>query len=64
MEYLNTPTGTTAVGLAYGPNVPDFIAAHPGSVDYVELPFEQLRHAPPACRSRGSCRPPTSRWTR
>jgi uncharacterized protein (UPF0276 family) len=46
MEYLNTPTGTTAVGLAYGPNVPDFIAAHPGSVDYVELPFEQLRHAP------------------
>lgn len=46
MEYLNTPTGTTAVGLAYGPSVPDFIAAHPGSVDYVELPFEQLRHTP------------------
>jgi uncharacterized protein (UPF0276 family) len=46
VEYLNPPTGTTAVGLAYGPSVPDFIATHPGLIDYVELPFEQLRHAP------------------
>jgi uncharacterized protein len=46
VQYLNTPTGKTAVGLAYGPTVPDFIAANPGSIDYVELPFEQLRHTP------------------
>jgi uncharacterized protein (UPF0276 family) len=46
VEYLNTPTSTTAIGLAYGPSIPEFIVAHPGLVDYVELPFEQLRHAP------------------
>lgn len=46
MKYLDTPTGTTSVGLAYGPNVLEFINAHPGLVDYVEMPFEQLRHAP------------------
>jgi uncharacterized protein (UPF0276 family) len=46
LEYLNTHGGATAVGLAYGPSVPDFIAAHPEAIDYVELPFEQLRHTP------------------
>jgi uncharacterized protein (UPF0276 family) len=24
----------------------DFVGAHPGQVDYIEIPFEQLRHAP------------------
>ena len=35
-----------AIGLAYGPGVPDLIVDEPGLVDYVEIPFEQLRHAP------------------
>ena len=34
------------LGLAYGPGVSDFIQANPGLVDYVEVPFEQLRHSP------------------
>lgn len=46
MKYLNTATGTTAVGLAYSPIIPEFIAANPGLVNYVEIPFEQLRHDP------------------
>ena len=46
MKYLDTAAGSIAVGLAYGPTVPDFIAANPGLVDYVEIPFEQLRHSP------------------
>ena len=46
MKYLNTPSGTTSIGLAYGPSVPAFIEANPGSIDYVEIPFEQLRHTP------------------
>lgn len=46
MKYLNTPTGTTSVGLAYSPSIPEFIDANPGMVDYVEVPFEQLRHSP------------------
>lgn len=46
MKYLNTSTDTTSIGLAYGPNIPEFIDANPGLVGYVEIPFEQLRHAP------------------
>jgi uncharacterized protein (UPF0276 family) len=46
MKYLNTAAGATAVGLAYGPMVPEFIDANSEMVDYVEIPFEQLRHAP------------------
>jgi uncharacterized protein (UPF0276 family) len=46
LKYLNTPSGTTSIGLAYGPSVPAFIEANPGSIDYVEIPFEQLRHTP------------------
>lgn len=34
------------VGLAYGPGVPELVASAPGLVDYVEVPFEQLRHTP------------------
>lgn len=37
-----------AVGLAYGPTVPGFLESHPGVADYVEIPFELLRHAPQA----------------
>jgi uncharacterized protein (UPF0276 family) len=46
MKYLNTPNGTTSIGLAYGPSVPQFIDANPQLIDYVEVPFELLRHAP------------------
>jgi uncharacterized protein (UPF0276 family) len=32
--------------LAFGPIVPEFVSANPGLIDYVEIPFEQLRHSP------------------
>jgi uncharacterized protein (UPF0276 family) len=38
--------GNALIGLAYGPGVPGFIARNPGAIDYVELPFELLRHDP------------------
>jgi uncharacterized protein len=46
MKYLGTSSGTTSFGLAYGTGIPEFIDANPGLVDYVEMPFEQLRHSP------------------
>lgn len=46
MKNLKAPTGTTSIGLAYGPNALEFIDGNPGLVDYVEIPFEQLRHSP------------------
>ena len=46
MKYLNTAEGATYFGLAYSPGACEFIEAHPELVDYVEIPFEQLRHAP------------------
>lgn len=32
--------------MAYGPAIPEFLASHDDLVDYLELPFEQLRHSP------------------
>lgn len=46
MKYLDISSGTTAVGLAFGPLVPEFSAQNPGLLDYVEVPFEQLLHSP------------------
>ncbi len=46
MKYLDASSGMTAVGLALGPIVPEFIAENPDLVDYVEIPFEQLIHSP------------------
>jgi len=46
VKYLSTPTGATQIGLAYGPGIPEFVDANPGLVDYIEIPFEQLRHSP------------------
>jgi uncharacterized protein (UPF0276 family) len=37
---------TTRVGIASGDGVAQFLEAHPGQLDYVELPFELLRHDP------------------
>jgi uncharacterized protein (UPF0276 family) len=39
--------GGPLVGLAHGPVVPAFLDRHRDLVDYVEVPFEQLRHHPP-----------------
>jgi hypothetical protein len=39
------------VGMAYGPGMARLIERHPGLVDYVELPFELLRHDPSAIRA-------------
>jgi len=44
MKYVTANSGSVAVGLAFGPVVPDFLSAHPDLIDYVEIPFEQLRH--------------------
>jgi uncharacterized protein (UPF0276 family) len=46
VKYLDTSTGAISVGLAYSPSIPEFIDSNPGLVDYVEVPFEQLRHSP------------------
>jgi uncharacterized protein len=46
LQTLDPPAGRTSVGLAYGPGIPEFAQAHSDLVDYVEMPFEQLRHAP------------------
>jgi uncharacterized protein (UPF0276 family) len=37
---------TPLVGAAYGPAIPELLASSPGLIDYVEVPFEQLRRAP------------------
>jgi uncharacterized protein (UPF0276 family) len=46
VKVLDTRVGETRLGLAYGGSIPAFIAANPGLVDYLELPFEQLLHSP------------------
>jgi hypothetical protein len=43
---LYSDAATPRVGLAYGPGVPELVASTPGLIDYVEVPFEQLRHTP------------------
>jgi uncharacterized protein len=46
MKVLDSSTKAGYVGLAYGPGILEFIDSNPGLVDYVEMPFEQLRHSP------------------
>jgi uncharacterized protein (UPF0276 family) len=47
MNFVSTTLpDRTMVGLSYGPGVPGFIERNPGLVDYIELPFELLRHDP------------------
>lgn len=46
MRYVNVCAGETLVGLAYSPHAVAFARSRPASVDYIELPFEQLRHDP------------------
>lgn len=46
MKYLERGRAKPFLGLAYGPGIPEFVDARPGMVDYLEVPFEQLRHTP------------------
>lgn len=46
MKLLDPRASTPWLGLALGPGTAELVAAEPGLVDYVEIPFEQLRHAP------------------
>ena len=46
MEFFDSRPAVTQLGLAYGPGIPGFLDSNPAAVDYVELPFEQLRHSP------------------
>lgn len=46
MRYLDRPTDRPHLGLAHGPGVMAFLQGHGEMVDYVEAPFEQLRHTP------------------
>lgn len=47
VRYLDIQPGDPVrIGLAHGPIVAPFLDRHRGLVDYVEVPFEQLRHAP------------------
>ena len=40
-----------AIGMAQGPGLASFVAHHPQLLDYVELPFELLRHDPSAIQA-------------
>lgn len=40
------PAGPPAVGIAYSGSTPALIERHPEAIDYVEVPFELLRHNP------------------
>src|SRR5581483_87559 len=42
------PSDRTMLGFAHGPGTLSFIERNPGVADYVELPFELLRHDPAA----------------
>src|SRR5258708_38351090 len=46
MKTLDFSQDSTALGLAHGPGVLDFVDRNPGYVDYLEMPLEQLRHNP------------------
>lgn len=46
MKVFDDSAGPVRLGLAHGPGMPEFVASRPGLIDYIEIPFEQLRHAP------------------
>lgn len=46
MKRFESDPSRTRLGLAYGPSALAYLNEHPGGVDYLEIPFEQLRHAP------------------
>jgi hypothetical protein len=46
MKPLDFSQSAPSLGLAHGPGILDFLDRNPGYVDYIEMPFEQLRHDP------------------
>ena len=46
MKFLDNHSEKPHLGLAYGPGLFGFMDSYPDAIDYVELPFEQLRHSP------------------
>lgn len=42
---INSST-SVSVGIAYSSYVPELLNSYPGSIDFVEIPYEQIRHAP------------------
>ena len=46
MKFLPTGASVAYVGLAYGPGIQQFMDSKPDVIDYIEVPFEQLRHSP------------------
>lgn len=46
MKTLDFSQSATSLGLAHGPGLIEFMNGNPGYVDYIEMPFEQLRHNP------------------
>ncbi len=50
MRFLDPDATTIQIGLAYGEPALQYLNLHPDGVDYVEVPFEQLRHRPGVAR--------------
>ena len=46
MSHAHCAVEPPRIGLAHGPGMIEFVRSHPSLVDYLEIPFEQLRHAP------------------
>lgn len=46
MKYFEPDAAKTRLGLAYGPSALAYLETYPDGIDYVEVPFEQLRHTP------------------
>ncbi len=46
MKFFAADSATTQLGLAYGPSALAYLDSHPDVLDYIEVPFEQLRHTP------------------
>lgn len=48
MKYFRYDPARTQLGLAYGPSALAYLDAHPDALDFIEIPFEQLRQTPDA----------------
>lgn len=48
MKYFEADATRTQLGLAYSATALAYLDAHPDALDYIEIPFEQLRHTPEA----------------
>lgn len=46
MRRFESDPARTRLGLAYGPSALAYLDDNPDGIDYLEIPFEQLRHAP------------------